>query len=193
MNTLPRLALLGLLGLLAPACFWESTETADGESSTGSQGDGAEGATRAYSNGDPLNWLTDDAKALALEDEVLRLTNEHRASMGLGSLRMVQSLRQVARGHSRHMRKDVHSFFAHTNPEGDTPGMRLTANGVHWEIMAENIGAGALSPQAVMQGWLDSPGHRKNIESPRYTKIGVGWQPGAPGDDPDYWTQVFAD
>jgi uncharacterized protein YkwD len=188
-----RILALILLALAAPACFWESEDPRYEAEATGSAGDGTEGATRAYSNGDPLNWLTNDVKAIELEDEVLRLTNEHRASIGVGSLRMVQSLRQVARGHSRHMRKDVHSFFAHTNPEGHSPGMRLTANGVPWEVMAENIGAGALTPQAVVQGWLDSPGHRKNLENPRYTRIGVGWQPGGPGDDPDYWTQVFAD
>ncbi len=179
--------------ICVPACFWESDESRDEERETGSSGDGAEGASLTYENGHPLNWKTDEQKALEWEDEVLRLVNEHRASIGVGSLRMTQTLRQAARGHSRHMRADVHEFFSHPNPEGDSPGMRLTRNGVHWEQMAENIASGALTPAVVVQGWLDSDGHRRNLENARYTRTGVGWQPGAPGDHPDYWTQVFAD
>jgi uncharacterized protein YkwD len=188
-----RTAGLVALLLLTPACFWESTDGNDPERETGSEGDGAEGASRTYENGHPLDWWTEEADVLAKEGEVLVRVNAHRAMIGLGSLQMRQSLRRVARGHSRHMRKDVHDFFGHPNPEGDSPGTRLTLNGVEWDYMGENLASGSLTPRQVVDGWLASPGHRANIENPHFTRTGVGYQPGGPGDPPDFWSQVFAD
>lgn len=172
----------------APACTSDETET-----ETGSDGDGSEGAALAYENGHPLDWRTDDAGLLEWEDRVLDLVNAHRASLHIGPLRMVRTLRRAARGHSRHMREDVHGFFAHANPEGDSPGTRLTKNSVCWEKMAENIASGDLPPEVVVQGWLDSEGHRRNIENKHYTRTGIGLQRGPDGDYAYYWTQVFAD
>jgi len=161
----------------------------------GSGGDGSNGATLTYPNGHPKNWLTTDAPALTNEDEILTLVNGRRCAMGLNVLVMDVSMRQCARGHSRHMREDYHAptFFAHDNPEGDSPGARMTANGVSWTLAAENIAAGYVTPTDAFNEWMGSPGHRANIERSGITRTGVGYQPGAPGDTyGTYWTQVFA-
>jgi uncharacterized protein YkwD len=160
---------------------------------TGSGGDDQEGPTLTYPGGHPLNWLTDDPPTLAQEDEVHSLVNAHRAAIGRPVLVMDVVLRRTARGHSRHMRLDVHNFFAHPNPEGDSPGTRLSRNGVSWTLMAENIASGQADAAAAFRSWLDSPGHRRNLENGAYCRTGVGLQWGAPeGDYPTYWTQDFS-
>ncbi len=187
-----RLVLGALVVVALPACGDELDLDADEPS--GSEGDGREGASIGMPNGHPLDWLTSDAQTLALEDEVLSLVNARRVALGRDALIMQVSHRRVARGHSRHMRKDVHDFFDHLNPEGWTPGQRLRASGVEWEHAAENIASGQLSPEEVFGDWVDSPGHRKHIDDPGLRRTGVGYQAGAgAGDYPTYWTQVFTD
>jgi uncharacterized protein YkwD len=210
-----RLAVLGLLAALAftqaGGCHNDDDDDDDSGSGSppppacgtnppypGSSGDGQNGATLTYSsNGHPLNWLTTDATTLAYEDQILTLVNAHRCAMGRNVLTMDVTIRRCARGHSRHLRSDVHNFMdtpdPHTNPEGDSPGDRLTKNGVSWTLAAENIAAGYVTPQNAFNAWLGSPGHRANIERTGISRTGVGYQPGAAGDTySDYWTQVFA-
>lgn len=166
----------------------------DADESSGSEGDGQEGPAFILPNGHPLDWRTDDAHTLAMEDEVLRLVNLRRTGMGLDALIMQVSHRRTARGHSRHMRLDVHNFFDHECPEGLSPGGRLRANGVEWTTATENIASGQLSPQEVVGDWVNSPGHLKHIDDPRVRRSGVGFQRGGGGGDwPTYWTQVFTD
>ena len=161
---------------------------------TGSDGDGQEGPTLIMPNGHPLNWLTDDVQTLDVEDETLQLVNARRVAMGLDALLMQATHRRAARGHSRHMRADLHNFFEHDNPEGLSPGDRLRACGVRWNHTAENIASGQLTPQEVFQDWVDSPGHREHIDDPRLRRTGVGYQAGAGGGDyATYWTQLFTD
>lgn len=60
-----------------------------------------------------------------------------------------------------------------------------------WFANGENIAWGYTSEAAVHQAWMDSPGHRRNIEDPRYTALGVGLAAGAGGRR--YWVEVFVD
>lgn len=155
---------------------------------------GEDGPTLAYSNGHPLDWLSSQTPVLAFEDEVVIRTNDHRVSLNLDALAHHPAIRRCARGHSRHMRGDVHGFFAHVNPEGHSPADRMTLNGIAWGLAGENIAAGQASPAAALTDWLNSPGHRANIEHPGFRRIGVGYQPGGPGDPfGHYWTQNFTD
>jgi uncharacterized protein YkwD len=75
-------------------------------------------------------------------------------------------------------------FFSHTNPDGDSPWDRLSAAGISFSRAAENIAWGYTSAEAVLSGWLGSPGHRANIENCALTHHGVGladW----------HWTHLF--
>jgi uncharacterized protein YkwD len=136
------------------------------------------------------------------EDEVLALTNEARAqgascgqygSFGPAEpLSMSPELRCSARLHSKDMAE--RGFFDHTNPDGVDPFARMAAAGYSGSSGGENIAMGQPSPTQVVQGWMSSDGHCRNIMSPNFTLIGVGYysQPGAsPWFGGHYWTQNF--
>lgn len=198
-----RLRLLVFLALTIPACDEGDDDPHFGAGASGgpasvvalpSPAPGQDGATLAYSNGHPLDWITHASDVLAFEEDVVILTNDHRVAMQLDALVHDSAMRRVARGQSRHMRADIHGFFDHANPEGHGPADRLTLNGVAWTLAGENIAAGQTSPAVAVSDWLLSPGHRANIERAAFRRIGVGYQTGVTGDPyGHYWTQVFAD
>lgn len=143
---------------------------------------------RAYPNGHPLSTVSAEAELLRVEDEVHRLVNDHRISIGLDALMPHEGLRRAARAHSMHM--VVHSFFGHFNPEGDDPAQRLVRNGLALDGAGENIAAGYPDAASTVQGWLESPAHRVNMEDPRWSHAGAGhWLGGVYGY---YTTQKFA-
>jgi uncharacterized protein YkwD len=82
------------------------------------------------------------------------------------------------------------NFFDHNNPDGKSPFDRMTAAGYRYRMAAENIAAGYATPQAVVDGWMNSPGHRANILNCGLTQIGVGYATG--GSYRTYWTEDFA-
>jgi uncharacterized protein YkwD len=109
-----------------------------------------------------------DAAVLEFE----RLANTHRASVGCRPLRWDAPTARVAQSHASDMaRRD---FFSHTNPDGQSPFDRLRAAGVTHLSAAENIAFGYPTATAVLQSWLNSDGHRRNLENCRYTHHGVG-------------------
>ncbi|MES9609246.1 CAP domain-containing protein [Actinomadura sp. NPDC000929] len=119
--------------------------------------------------------------------EVVSLTNAHRASHGLRPLADDPRLTAAAQAYSEDMA--VRRFYSHTSPEGTQPWDRARAAGSTHLGIGENIACGQRSPAEVVQGWMDSPGHRANILKPDFTHIGVGFQGG--GTAGTYWTQLF--
>jgi len=114
--------------------------------------------------------------------EYEKLANAHRVRVGCGRLRWDGPTGSVAQAHAVDMvRRD---FFSHTNPDGRSPFDRLRAAGVAYTAAAENIAFGYPTARGVLRGWLDSPGHRKNLENCRYTRHGVGLRQGK-------WVEVF--
>ena len=111
------------------------------------------------------------------------LMNEHRASVGCPALRWNGDVAAVALAHSQDMVD--RDFFAHTNPDGDTPADRLRAAGIDYRRMAENIAMGFQSGTSVLEAWLGSQGHRTNIENCQLEEHGVGLVGG-------HWTHLFA-
>lgn len=121
--------------------------------------------------------------------EVLTLTNAHRASLGLGPLATSTSLTDAATWKATHMAG--YEYMAHDDPAppvGRSWDQRIRDCG-YSSGAGENIAYGYRTPQAVFQGWLDSSGHRRNIENPSYKVIGVGAAVNAEGTP--YWAQVF--
>ncbi|GGQ22617.1 uncharacterized protein YkwD/stress response protein SCP2 [Actinomadura coerulea] len=119
--------------------------------------------------------------------EVVSLTNAHRAAHGLRPLADDPRLTAAAQAYSEDMA--VRRFYSHTSPEGTQPWDRARAAGSTHLGIGENIACGQRSPAEVVQGWMDSPGHRANILKPDFTHIGVGFQGG--GTAGTYWTQLF--
>ena len=66
-------------------------------------------------------------------------------------------------------------YFSHDSPTYGTPFQMMKSLGVTYRTAGENIAYGYASPQAVMDGWMNSEGHRANILNPSYTRIGGWW------------------
>jgi uncharacterized protein YkwD len=123
----------------------------------------------------------------ATEREVLALVNAERAKEGCGPLREDARLVRAARLHSEDML--ARNYFSHDSPDGASPTDRARRQGYPAGV-GENIAAGYPTPQAVVAGWMDSPGHRANILDCDYTATGVGFGEGGTGYR-TYWTQDF--
>ncbi|MFG1945071.1 CAP domain-containing protein [Nonomuraea sp. NPDC048826] len=124
--------------------------------------------------------------ASAAESEVVRLTNRARAGNGCRPLVHDAKLRKAAERHSADMA--ARGYFDHTGRNGSSAGDRIQAAGfAPIRSWGENIAMGQRTAAQVVQGWLDSPGHRQNIMNCSFTHIGVGHHPKGP-----HWTQVFA-
>jgi uncharacterized protein YkwD len=100
------------------------------------------------------------------------LMNDHRESVGCGRLLWNDDVASVAQHHSEDMVE--RNYFDHTNPDGESPFDRLQNAGIAYTGAAENIAWGYPTASAVLQGWLDSSGHRSNIENCSLTEHGVG-------------------
>jgi uncharacterized protein YkwD len=83
-------------------------------------------------------------------------------------------------------------FFAHEDPQGKGIRERLREAGIKWRMVGENIATanGYINPVAVsLRGWMDSPGHRRNILNPAFEQTAVGaW---VDLDGTVYLTEVF--
>lgn len=126
---------------------------------------------------------------VTLEDDVFRLTNEaHKAACDGASLKLNAALRAAARTHSVDMARK--NYFDHTGKDGSSPGDRMKKAGYNiskgW---AENIAYGYANAEAVMTGWMNSPGHKANIQNCSLHSLGVGVARASNGRL--YWTQDF--
>ncbi|MEU3936335.1 CAP domain-containing protein [Streptomyces sp. NPDC029044] len=118
---------------------------------------------------------------------VVDLTNRERARAGLPPLAADPLLTTAAQAHSADM--VARAFYAHTAPDGSRPWDRAAAAGSTRRTIGENIACGQRSPADVVEGWMNSPGHRANILGPGFTHIGIGFAGG--GRAGTYWTQLF--
>ncbi|MFD8049417.1 RNA polymerase [Streptomyces sp. WAC 05379] len=118
--------------------------------------------------------------------QVVALVNKERANAGCGPVEEDTLLNKSAQGHSDDMA--ARDFFDHTNPDGEDPGQRITAAGYRWSTYGENIAMGQQTPAAVMESWMNSPGHKANILNCSFKDIGVGIHNGPGGP---WWTQNF--
>jgi uncharacterized protein YkwD len=114
--------------------------------------------------------------------EAAGLANEHRRRAGCPPLAWDDAGARAAQLHSDDMaRRD---YFSHTSPEGVGMVERLRAQGIQPRMAAENIARGPATAHDAVRGWLNSAGHRQNIENCAYTRHGVGERSGR-------WTHVF--
>lgn len=125
-----------------------------------------------------------DSTVSAYEQKVIDLVNEIRVQNGLKKFTANWELSRVARYKSQDM-KDK-KYFSHTSPTYGSPFNMIKNFGIPFKTAGENIAYGYSTPQAVVNGWMSSEGHRKNILNPNFTQIGVGYV--ASGH---YWTQMF--
>lgn len=109
--------------------------------------------------------------------------NRYRGSIGCPALQWHDRLAEVAQAHSEDMAR--RSFFGHVNPDGESPFDRMRRAGIRWVGPAgENLALVHGNANDVLRMWLDSDGHRANVEDCRYGFHAVGLSEG-------YWTHLF--
>lgn len=126
----------------------------------------------------------DTATYSAIESEIIDLVNKHRESKGLSALKPLTIVSTVADGHTNYMIET--GDISHTNFSERTTYLMKNAKA---KSVGENIAYGYQSAQTVMDGWLKSTGHRKNIENSKYTHIGISNACNSKGRN--YFTQIF--
>lgn len=134
--------------------------------------------------GDKLNVPQLSSSVLSVERQVITLVNEIRAQNGLSPLSENWQLSRVARYKSQDMAD--RNYFSHTSPTYGSPFQMMQQFGITYRTAGENIANGYSTAQAVVNAWMNSPGHRANILNASYTQIGVGYVA-----DGHHWTQMF--
>ena len=134
--------------------------------------------------GDKISIPKSDLSVESEEKEVVRLVNKIRVENGLSELSQDWQLSRIARFKSQDM-KDK-NYFSHESPTYGSPFEMMKSFGITYRYAAENIAKGQTSAQNVVNAWMNSSGHRKNILNPYFTKIGVGYVKSG-----NYWTQMF--
>ncbi|MFD6172310.1 CAP domain-containing protein [Streptomyces coeruleorubidus] len=117
--------------------------------------------------------------------QVLKLVNEERAQVGCSPVAANSALTGLAQNYSEDMA--ARGFFDHTDPDGRTPWDRAEKAGIS-NLGGENIARGQADAAAVMDAWMNSPGHRANILNCDFKTLGVGVEFGSGGP---WWTQNF--
>lgn len=120
--------------------------------------------------------------------QVLTLVNSERAKEGLSPLTLDNNLNEVAMTRAR----EIVQSFSHTRPDGSDCFTALSEKNIKFLTAGENIAAGQQTPAGVMNSWMNSEGHRANILSDKFGKLGVGLVKSTTGYG-YYWVQIFTD
>lgn len=128
---------------------------------------------------------TDGSQDVSAARKVADLVNQERAKAGLAPLEVKVNLQTAAQVRA----KEIEKSFSHTRPNGSSFSTVLSENGVDYRGSGENIAWGQRSPEEVMNGWMNSDGHRANILNKNFKYIGVGYHVNSNGTG--YWTQLF--
>lgn len=131
----------------------------------------------------PQNPQVNSSKAT----EILNLVNKERAEAGLPALKSDPQVSKLAQMKAEDMAKN--KYFAHNSPTYGSAFDMMNKYGVSYRTAGENIAKGQKTSQSVMNGWMNSPGHRANILKNGYTRLGVGYTVDASGTT--YWVQMF--
>lgn len=118
--------------------------------------------------------------------EFMTLINDHRVSIGLNALTHVDGLGLISSEHSQDMATGKVAF-GHTGFTDRCSDGRTVIGGGNW--CGENVAMGQKTPEAAFTAWMNSPGHRANIEQAKATHTGFGYAKDSSGKY--YWTQLF--
>lgn len=133
---------------------------------------------------DQNNASTSTSSNAAFTKEVLRLVNIERAKEGLSQLTTNSTLEKAAYIRSQ----EIKQSFSHTRPNGSSFSSILKEMNISYQAAGENIAYGQKTPEAVVNAWMNSSGHRANIMSKNFNKLGVGCYI---SNNVVYWTQIF--
>lgn len=117
--------------------------------------------------------------------QIVDLVNAERTKIGLAPLTLDIQLSNAAQIRAQ----EQYTLFSHSRPNGSSYRTVLDENGISYMGCGENVAYGFRNPQAVMQGWMNSEGHKANILHEKFTHIGIGYYVGPNGYH--YWSQLF--
>lgn len=163
-------------------------------------GNNAPGDQQAPASGGNVN-IKDDNSLLAsakvntvtysaYAGEVLRLVNIERDKVGAAHLVLDGALCDAA--NMRAIEMDYSGNFSHTRPDGRDCFTVFSFCKISFYTCGENIAAGYPTPAAVVDGWMNSTGHKANILNTAFTRMGLGYSTGGGGEYRHYWAQEFA-
>lgn len=132
------------------------------------------------------NTETDDTEQNTFIKQVVNLVNIERAKVGLSPLTIDSNMEKAALVRS----KEIQKSFSHTRPNGSSFSTALKEAGISYNYAGENIAWGQKTPTEVVNAWMSSSGHRANILSTSFSRIGVGYTENQSGTG--YWVQLFA-
>lgn len=167
-----------------------STSSATKRSTSSSSSYKKPSASSSYTKPSPSSSTSKPSTSGSFADyqqKVLELVNQERAAAGLKPLTMNTKLSEVAAMKSQDMANL--GYFDHTSPTYGSPFDMMKQFGISYKAAGENIAKGQTSPEQVMDGWMNSPGHRANILNANFTQLGVGIAKNANGQL--IWTQMF--
>ena len=187
----PSAVVTALCALLA-ACGGggDATVPAGGSAPSATPGASAPAATPAVAVGSTCNLPDFRASLLARINQVRARGADCGVDGVFGAAAPVawnDKLTLAAEGHSQDMA--AKNYFSHTSADGRTLADRVNATGYAWASLGENIAAGYPGVNAVMDGWIASPGHCANLMNAGFAEVGVVCVPGVAGDTySTYWT-----
>ena len=118
-------------------------------------------------------------------EAVTSLVNAARQDAGLSELELDADLCAAAQARAQ----EIAQSFSHTRPDGSSCFTILEEFGISYRAAGENIAMGQRTPEEVMDGWMNSSGHRANILNGTFTSIGVGYY--VDGAGAAHWVQIF--
>lgn len=155
------------------------------ENGGNNNGGGGNGGNEDNSPDNSQKPETDNEVSRTYARQVVNLVNEERAKEGLAPLTVDEQTGKAATVRA----KEIQTNFSHTRPNGSSFSTVLSENQVSYRGAGENIAWGQKTPEEVVTGWMNSPGHRANIMNKDFTSIGVGNLADSAGTM--YWVQLF--
>jgi uncharacterized protein YkwD len=120
-----------------------------------------------------LKLSTRSTSKVSFAYQVVQQTNALRLERGLHPLALNTQLSKTAQRYAEAMA--TQDFFSHTGADGSTWQQRILNSGYNFSSAAENLAIGYATPAQVIQGWMNSPGHRDNMLAYQVQEIGVGY------------------
>jgi len=130
---------------------------------------------------------TEETVRRSFSEEIVSLVNAERETAGLHSLKTNSDLTKAAEIRAR----EIVTEFSHIRPNGEKSKTAAREIGFAGDYVGENIAAMLPAPEAVVEAWMDSDGHRRNILKEEYTDTGVGYLYDESGAYKHYWVQIF--
>lgn len=130
--------------------------------------------------------FTGNEDELGFAGTFLSLVNDHRESIGLKKLVHEEAMDEIVGEHSDEMARG-RVPFGHEGFSERCAGSKKVLGGTNW--CGENVARGQKTPERVFTSWMNSPGHRKNIENPKATHTGFAYTKAENGSI--YWIQIF--